>query len=119
MTDNEYTSKFLELLRYAPYLKEEKAKIQRFARGLPMAFKDRIELDEPRSLEEVIRKLDNFFEQSKHIYETKPDRKGNANNKEKWDKKQVRPQDYGNNENVAPPKRFNVYDRGQGHQSKE
>ena len=28
MTDEEYTSIFLELLRYVPYLKEEKAKIQ-------------------------------------------------------------------------------------------
>lgn len=27
MTDEEYTSKFLELLKYVPYLKEEKAKI--------------------------------------------------------------------------------------------
>ena len=30
MTDEEYTSGFLELLRYVSYLKEEKAKIQRF-----------------------------------------------------------------------------------------
>jgi len=27
MIDDEYTSKFLELLRYVPYLKDEKAKI--------------------------------------------------------------------------------------------
>ena len=27
MTDEEYMTKFLELLRYVPYLKEEKAKI--------------------------------------------------------------------------------------------
>ena len=27
MTDDEYTNKFLELLRYVPYLKEEKAKV--------------------------------------------------------------------------------------------
>ena len=54
MTDDEYTSKSLELLRYVPYLKEEKAKIQRFTSGLPMEFKDRIEFNEPRSLEEAI-----------------------------------------------------------------
>jgi len=29
MTDDKYTCKFLELLRYVPYLKEEKANIQR------------------------------------------------------------------------------------------
>jgi len=39
VTDEEYTSKFLELLRYVPYLKEEKAKIQRFINGLLIAFK--------------------------------------------------------------------------------
>lgn len=50
MTDDQYTSKFLELFRYVPYLKEEKAKIQRFISGLLVAFKDRIEFDESRSL---------------------------------------------------------------------
>ena len=39
MTDDEYTSDFLEFLRYVPYLKEEKDKIQRFVCGLPVAFK--------------------------------------------------------------------------------
>lgn len=38
--DDEYTKKFLELLRYVPYLKKEKAKIQRFTSGLQMEFKD-------------------------------------------------------------------------------
>ena len=71
MTDEEYTSKFLELLRYVPYLKEEKAKIQRFISGLLIAFKDMFEFDEPRSLEEVIQKLKHCYEQSKHRFETK------------------------------------------------
>jgi len=48
MIDDEYTSMFLELLRYLVYLKEEKAKIQRFTSGSPMPFRDRIEFDEPR-----------------------------------------------------------------------
>ena len=30
MIDEEYTSRFFDLLRYVPYIKEEKAKIQRF-----------------------------------------------------------------------------------------
>ncbi len=30
MIDDEYTRMFLELLRYVPYLKHEKVKIQRF-----------------------------------------------------------------------------------------
>ena len=62
MTDEEYTSRFLEFLRYVPYLKEDRAKIQRFISGFSVVFKDKIEFEEPRSLEEVIHKL-------KHCYE--------------------------------------------------
>lgn len=53
MIEEEYTSIFLELLRYVTYLKEEKNNIKRFISGLSIAFKDRIEFDGPRSLEEV------------------------------------------------------------------
>ena len=37
MIDDEYTSRFLEVLRFVPYLKEEEAKVQRFISGLPIA----------------------------------------------------------------------------------
>jgi len=50
LTDEEYTTKFLDLVRYLLYLKDEKAKVQSFFIGLPLAFKDRIEYDDPRSL---------------------------------------------------------------------
>ena len=63
MTDDEYTNRFLELLRYVPYLTEEKAKIQMFVSGLSFASKYRIEFDEPRSLEESIRNLRHYYEQ--------------------------------------------------------
>ena len=56
LTMEEYANKFLELLRYVRYIKNEKVKIQRFLSGLPQAYKDRIEFDEPQTLEEVIRK---------------------------------------------------------------
>ena len=65
MTNDEYTSRFLELLRYVPYLKEEKGNTQRFTSELPIAFKDRIELDELRSLEEAIKRLKHRCEKSK------------------------------------------------------
>lgn len=57
MMDEEYMTKFLELLRYAPYLTDEKDKFQWFVSVLPLAFRDQIEYDEPQSLEEVIGKL--------------------------------------------------------------
>ena len=56
---------------------------------------------------------------NKRKSETKPDWKGNSKNKVRWGKKWVRPQDLGNKDNVAPPKRYNASDRGHGHQSKE
>jgi len=61
MTDEEYTTKFLELLRYLPYLKDEKSKVQSFVSRSPLTFRDRIEYDEPRLLEEVIVKLKHFL----------------------------------------------------------
>jgi len=71
MTDEEYTSRFLKLLRYVTYLKEEKAKIHRFISGLLVKFKDNNEFDEPRSLEDAIRKLNHCYEQSKCRFESK------------------------------------------------
>lgn len=62
MTDKEYTTKFMELLRYVSYLADEKDKVQIFVSGLSLSFRDRIEYDEPRSLDEVIGKLKHFYE---------------------------------------------------------
>ena len=61
----EYANKFLELLRYVRYIKDEKVKVQRFLSGLPQSYKDRIEFYEPRTLEEAIRKAKYCYEQSK------------------------------------------------------
>ena len=57
MIDDGYTSMFLELLRYVPYLKDQKENIQRFISGLPTTYRYHIEFDEPQTLEEAIRKL--------------------------------------------------------------
>ena len=45
MTYEQYTTEFLELLRYVLYLKDEKEKFQRFFSGFPLAFKDHIEFN--------------------------------------------------------------------------
>lgn len=81
MTNDEYTSRLLELLRYVPYLKEDKSKIQRFLKWFSIIFKDTIEFDEPRSLEEAIHMPKHFYEQTKCISHTKQDSKGNNNTK--------------------------------------
>jgi hypothetical protein len=54
LTVEEYVNRFLELLRYVPYIKEEKEKVQRFISGLPKDYQNRIEFDEPRTLEDTI-----------------------------------------------------------------
>lgn len=113
MTDEEYISIFLELLRYVHYLKEEKAKIQIFISGLQIKFKEGVEFDEPISLEDAILKLKHYYKQSKRISKTKIDMKENNKNKGKWHKKRARPQDKSNKENAIPHKKFNTYDRGQ------
>ena len=62
---DEYANKFLELLRYVRYIRDEKVKVQRFLSGLPQSYKDRIDFFEPRTLEEAIRKAKYFSEQAK------------------------------------------------------
>ena len=56
MSMKEVSSNFLSLLRYVPYIFDEKPKIQRFLSYLPLSFKDIIEFDNPKTLEEVMRK---------------------------------------------------------------
>jgi len=61
----EYEKKFLEFLRYAGFIKEEKEKIQRFLSGLPSFNKDKIQFDEPRTFTETIRKAKYLHEKCK------------------------------------------------------
>ena len=53
---DEYANKFLELLRYVRYIRDEKVKVQHFLSGFPQSYKDIIEFYEPKTLEEAIRK---------------------------------------------------------------
>lgn len=62
VSDEEYTTKFLELLKYVPYLKDEKVEIKWYISGLPLAFKDQIEFEYPWTLEYVIKKLKHYYE---------------------------------------------------------
>jgi len=79
MTMDEYVNKFLDLMIYVAFINEEKIKIQRFLSGFPSFYKDRIQYDEPKMLEVVIKK-------AKHMYEKS---KGKANFRMLWkDKKQ-------------------------------
>jgi len=72
MTMKELCSKFLSLLRYVPYLIDEKPKVQRFLSCLPFTFKDRIEYDNPKTPEEAMIKANFCYEQSKHKRDNTP-----------------------------------------------
>ena len=56
LTMEECANKFLELLRYVRYIRDDKVKIQCFLSGQAQSYKDIIEFDEPRTLEGAIRK---------------------------------------------------------------
>ena len=43
MTMEDLIYKFMELLRFVPYIQEDKVKIQRFLSYLPQSYRDRIE----------------------------------------------------------------------------
>jgi hypothetical protein len=60
-TMDEYEKRFFELIKYFDFIKDEKLKIQSFLSGLPYFYSDNIQCDNPRTLEESIRR-------EKHIY---------------------------------------------------
>ena len=62
---DEFINRFTSLLRYVPYLKEEKAKVWRFVSSLPMYMRERIEFDNPKSMDEAIRKARICYQQNK------------------------------------------------------
>jgi len=116
MTNEECITNLLELLRYVPHLRYEKAKVQRFFSGFPLEFRDQIEYDEPCSLEEFIGKLKHCYEHSKHKNESLQGWKGKQKGKGKWKLKRDRPQNASERENVAPQKRLSATRQGHGSQ---
>jgi hypothetical protein len=66
MTMDEYEKRFFELLKYVDFIKDEKVKIQRFLiSGLPSFYSDKIHYDNPKTLEESIRRGKYLYEQSR------------------------------------------------------
>eukprot|EP00253_Pinus_taeda_P018339 PITA_18339 len=75
---DEFINRFTSLLRYVPYIKEEKAKVQRFVSSLPAYIRERIEFDNPRTMDEAIRKARICYQQNKQ--------KGDISNK-RWNER--------------------------------
>eukprot|EP00253_Pinus_taeda_P005263 PITA_05263 len=62
---DKFITRFTSLLHYVPYIREEKAKVQRFVSSLPPYMRERIEFDNPKSMDEAIRKARICYQQSK------------------------------------------------------
>jgi len=56
MTIDEYERRLLELLKYVSFIKDDIVKIQRYLSGLPSFISDKIQYDDPKILEETIRR---------------------------------------------------------------
>jgi hypothetical protein len=66
LTIDEHINKFLEMMRYVPYIKDGKVNMKQFISGLPQSYQNKIEFDEPNTLEGTVRKEMYFYEQFKN-----------------------------------------------------
>ena len=55
MTIDEYERRFLELLKYVSFIKDDTVKIQRYLSGLTSFISEKIRYDDPKTLEDTIR----------------------------------------------------------------
>ena len=65
MTMDAFINRFLDLLHYVPYIKEEKVKILKFLGCLPPNFRDRIKFDMPKTLDTALHKARLCYEHGK------------------------------------------------------
>jgi hypothetical protein len=76
-----FITRFFNPLRYVPYLREEKEKVQRFMSCLSQSFKDKVKFLNPKAMDEVIRHANLCYTQFKQRYEnTKKWKNNNTNN---------------------------------------
>ena len=88
MNIKELCSNFLSLLRYVPYIIDEKTKIQHFLSCFPIMFKERIKYDNPKTLEKAMRKENLYYNQNKKKREIVPTWKNKRKNNFDTRKKQ-------------------------------
>jgi hypothetical protein len=84
MEMEEYEKRFFELLKYLDFIKDEKVKIQIVLSGLPSFYSEKIQYDNPKTLEETIRRERNLYEQRNR----RPVFQKTWNDKMKWKRDQ-------------------------------
>ena len=72
MTMKEPCSKFLSILPYVPHIINEKPKRKWFLSFFPIMFKEQIEFENPKMLEEAMRTTNFCYDQSKNKKESIP-----------------------------------------------
>jgi hypothetical protein len=65
-----YERRFMELLRYVHFIKDEKVKIQIFLSGIPSIYNDKIQYDDPKTLDETIMRAKCLYDQHKQPWTT-------------------------------------------------
>jgi hypothetical protein len=65
MTIDEYERRFLEFLKYVSFIKDETVKIQRYLSRFPSIISEKIQYDDPKTLEETIRRAKCLYDQQK------------------------------------------------------
>jgi hypothetical protein len=65
MTMDAYEKRFFDFFKYVSFIKDEKVKFQIFMSGLPSFYSDKIHYDNPKTLEEAIRREKYLYEQSR------------------------------------------------------
>jgi hypothetical protein len=63
MNIHEYERMFLELLKYVSLIKDETVKIQRYLSGFPSFISEKIQYDDPKTLEGTIRQDNCLYDQ--------------------------------------------------------
>jgi hypothetical protein len=67
MTIDEYEQRFLELLKYVMFIKDETVKIQRYLSGLSPSIREKIQYDDPKTMEEMIRRVNAYMRSKEKI----------------------------------------------------
>jgi hypothetical protein len=91
MTIDEYERIFLDLLKYVTVIKDEKVKIQRYLSEMPSFISDKIQYDDPKTLEETIRRAKCLSEQQRGRLNFQKDLEENMKRKMDQRKKRDKP----------------------------
>jgi hypothetical protein len=65
MKIDEYERRFLELLKYVAFIKDEKVKIQRYLSGMSSFISDKTQYDDPKTMEETIMRAKCIYDQQR------------------------------------------------------